>query len=249
MTPPQHLDDILRDWPYDPDEGAVRLTEGEGGREVLQMRIDLGVLQLETTDRPDGLRPGGFATMREQLTDIAAKAGEGFLFSEEQCLDADREFVQFYHRRVCWLQLARYEMAVRDADHTLAMMDLCALHSPDERWTLTHEQYRPFVLYHRTQASALAALERSGAEEAVEEMNAGLERLRELFAQFEVEEHFDENDLVVQLTKMREQLREEYQVGRTLQERLQDAVSAEQYELAAEIRDLLDRRHEGGGKN
>ena len=28
--------------------------------------------------------------------------------TEEQCQEVDREFVQFYHRRVCWLTLREY---------------------------------------------------------------------------------------------------------------------------------------------
>jgi len=247
MTQPDNIDHILQSWGYEPHDGAVRQIEGADGRDVLQMRIDLGLLQLEIADRPDGERPFGFTTYHDYLANEALHAEEeNWKFSEEQCFEADREFVQFYHRRICWLQLSQYDNAVRDAEHTLKLMDLCSLHSPDERWTLTHEQYRPFVLYHRTQAGALAALEKSGPEAAVEEMNQGLEKLRTLFAQFEVEEHFEENDLVMQLTKMREQLRDEYNVGRTLQEKLSDAVASEQYELAARLRDELDQRHKQG---
>jgi len=242
----QHIDHILKEWPYDVERGGVRFVQGDDGRELLQMRIDLGVLQLEYKGRPDGVKPNGFATYCDYLVSesLHSEDAKAFRFSDEQCLEADREFVQFYHRRICWLQLSRYAEAVKDADHTLRLMDVCASHSPDERWTLSHEQYRPFVMYHRTQAAALAALDASGAEAAVEEMNNGLESLKILFEQFEVEEQFEDNDLVVQLTRMREQLRDEYEVGRTLEEQLRDAVASEQYELAAQIRDKLDK-HDG----
>ena len=43
------------------------------------------------------------------------------------------------------------------------------------------------------------------------------------------------------LTQLRESLRREYGVGRTLHEQLADAVAAEEYELAARIRDELAR--------
>ncbi len=43
--------------------------------------------------------------------------------------------------------------------------------------------------------------------------------------------------------EMRESLRKEYKVGKTLDERLADAVASEQYELAAQLRDELARRH------
>ena len=56
MAENQHIDEILRDWPYEPDSVSVRLTEGDDGRDVIQMRIEMGVLQLETSGRPDGQR-------------------------------------------------------------------------------------------------------------------------------------------------------------------------------------------------
>ena len=46
--------------------------------------------------------------------------------SEEQCVELDCEFVQYYHRRMCWLALRDFALAVIDADHTLAMMDFAA---------------------------------------------------------------------------------------------------------------------------
>ena len=47
---------------------------------------------------------------------------------------------------------------MKDADHSLAFMDFVKKYSPNDEWTLSHEQYRPFILFHRTQAAALAAL-------------------------------------------------------------------------------------------
>ncbi len=81
------------------------------------------------------------------------------MLSDEQCQEADREFIQFYHRRVCWLSLREFQRAVKDADHSLAFMDFVKKCSPNDEWTLSHEQYRPFILFHRTQAAALSLLE------------------------------------------------------------------------------------------
>jgi hypothetical protein len=46
------IDEVLRNWPYSAEEVRVRTVKASEGREVLQMRIELGVLQLETTNRP-----------------------------------------------------------------------------------------------------------------------------------------------------------------------------------------------------
>jgi hypothetical protein len=242
MARVKHIDEILSKWPYDPSSVRVRVCRGADGRDVLQMRIDLGVLQLEIAGRPDGTHPHGFETYFDYLIGRAISEGNAFTLNEQQCQEVDREFVQFYHRRVCWLKLQRFREAAADADHTLAMMDFCLKHSTDDEWTMSHEQYRPFVLFHRIQAGALAELEEKGAEPAVQELNHGLERVRQLFRNHQLEDQFEEDELVKRLVHLRESLREEYRVGRTLQERLADAVAAEQYELAAQLRDELAQR-------
>jgi len=116
-------------------------------------------------------------------------------------------------------------------------------HSPDRHWTMTHEQYRPFVLFHRIQAAALAELEEDSAEDAIHEINIGLAQLEELFEEHEIDDLFEENELVAKLTELRESLRNHYHVGRTLHEQLEDAVAREEYERAARIRDELARRN------
>ncbi len=236
------IDRILRDWPYEPGEVSARLVQAADGRQVLQMRVEMGVLQLETTGRPDGTRPGGATTYLDYLRSLAKRSGETTTLSTEQCIEADREFMQFYHRRVCWLALREFRRAVSDADHTLALMDLANERSPDEEWTVSHEQYRPFVLFHRTQAATLAALEENGPEEAMQELQRGLARFRELFSRYDADEQFDEDDLVQRLIELRDTLREQYRLKPSLSEQLAEAVAAEQYELAARIRDEMTRR-------
>ena len=236
------LDGILQNWEFDPHSLSVRLVKGDDGRDVIQMRVDLGVLQMETQGRPDGLTPNGFVSFLDSMLDIE-KRDQDFVMDDEQCFEADREFVQFYHRRISWLRLQHYHRAVDDADHTLALMDVCRDHSPEEEWTMSHEQYRPFVLFHRTQAAALAALEDADAEEAVGEINKGLEAMRAVFEEHEADEEFDQDEMVLQLIKLRDSLKDEY-IGPTLQERLAEAVQTEQYELAAKLRDELARRQE-----
>jgi hypothetical protein len=235
------IDRILQDWPYEPGEVMARRVKAADGREVLQMRVEMGVLQLETSKRPDGTRPSGAETYFDHLLSEALHEGQEFELSEEQCAEADREFVQFYHRRICWLALREFRLAALDADHSLAFMDFVRAHSPDEQWTLSHEQYRPFVLFHRVQAGALAELEEHGPESAIREINVGLKRFRQMFADYDAEERYDDDELVSRLMELKESLRERFEVGKTLEEQLAEAIEAEQYELAARLRDQMNR--------
>jgi len=219
----------------------VRLVKGKDGRDVIQMRVDMGILQLETTGRPDGGSIEQSETFLDHLLTERLENPE-YQLTEPDCNEVDREFMQFYHRRICWLRLQYYHRAVMDADHTLRLMDLCEELSDDPEWISSHEQYRPFVLFHRTQAEALGELEENTPEQAVAAINEGLETLRAFFAKHDAEEHFDDDELIQRLIELRESLRNEYSVGQTLQERLDTAVREEQYELAAKLRDELTRR-------
>jgi len=242
MPSPRDIDTILKNWNYTPGEVTARRVKARNGREVLQMRVDMGLLQMETDLRPDGTRPHGAETYFDYLVGEVIREGEGFELSKEQCSEADREFVQYYHRRLCWLSLREYDRAAKDADHSLAFMDFVRNHSPDEEWTLSHEQYRPFVLFHRVQAGALAALDEDGPEVAIAEVNRGLDAFRDLFAQYDAEDQFESDELVRRLREMRESVRNRYEVGRTLAEQLVEAVQCENYELAAELRDQMRQK-------
>ena len=49
---------ILRAWPFDPKvDLIVRKIKDRDGKPKLQMRLDVGLLQMEMTGRPDGGRP------------------------------------------------------------------------------------------------------------------------------------------------------------------------------------------------
>ncbi len=241
MSSDQHLDHILGDWPFEPESLCVRLLKGTDGRDVIQLRVDLGILQLETQGRPDGLRPEGHDTLldfllRQEVEDPDLEVDEA------TCIEIDREFVQYYHRRVAWLRLQRFANAVQDADHTLALMDFCKEHSPCEEWTMQHEQHRAFVIFHRSQAAALLAIEEQKPDEAIAEINQGLHLIEENFRDMGWEEQFDSDELVERLLHLRESLREDFSIEKTLQERLAEAVEAEQYELAAQLRDEMAKR-------
>jgi hypothetical protein len=241
----QDIDAALNGWEYKPGIVQARLVEAGDGRNVLQLRVDLGLLQMETTHRPDGTQPHGFPTYHVYLAkqaQLSARSGRTFVLNEEQCQEADREFVQYYHRRLCWLALHQYAHAVADADHTLAFMDFVRDHSPSDEFTQAHEQYRGFVEFQRTQAAGALCVEKDDPEGAIDAINEGLEKLRKFFATYDLEDQFEENGMVQQLRKMAGSLRKTHNIESTLQEQLNDAVANEEYETAARLRDELKRR-------
>lgn len=243
----QDIDDALRGWDYNPSLVQARLVQARDGRQIIQLRVDLGILQIETADKPDGSRPHGHATYLDYLLnqkEVAEDAGQSFTMSAEQCFEADREFLQYYHRRLCWLALHDYAHAIADADHTLTFMDLVRDHSPDREYAEDHEKYRAYVLFHRTQAAASLAAEQGKPEAAVDAIAAGIERIHDFFRAVGHEEQMDENPMVRQLRQLERSLREKHDIQQTLQEQLDHAVANEEYETAARLRDVLRKRAE-----
>ncbi len=80
------LTKILSQWPFEPGKINVRLIEGEDGEHKIQVRLDLGILQMELDWRPDGVRPHGFDSLLEYYEsrlDQAMRGGEPPLDPEE----------------------------------------------------------------------------------------------------------------------------------------------------------------------
>jgi hypothetical protein len=216
---------------------------------VLQVRIELGVLQLEVSGRPDGLRPHGCTTYLDYLRHSAASRGQmpggkspSWVMSTHQCSESDREFIQFYHRRVAWLALRRYDKAIQDADHTLALMDFVRRHGTEPDYIASHEQFRGLVLFHRAQAATALALERRRPEEAIDALRDGVDRLNAHQNTWWEEHDSSESPnptLSEQLRSLEQEIRKNFAVEKTLREQLDEAVAKEDYELAARLRDRI----------
>jgi UvrB/uvrC motif len=248
------IDEALQGWPFEPESSDIvaRVVRARDGRTVLQIRIELGILQLEVEGRPDGVRPHGFATYLDYLRHRAAGRGQApggkappWSMTAEHCAEADREFVQYYHRRVAWLALQRYDRALLDAEHTLVLMDFVCRHGMNAEYIASHERFRGLVLFHRTQAAACLALERHRPEEAIDAVREGADRLARHRTAWGGEPEGDEdpNDsLLEQLHQLEHEIRQNFAVQKTLREQLDEAVAREDYESAARLRDQIRAR-------
>ena len=68
------INPILSGWDHDPDEFQVRIVAGLDGRDKLQRRLDLGLIQMELSGRPDGERPFGHDSLLEYHESMALEA-------------------------------------------------------------------------------------------------------------------------------------------------------------------------------
>src|ERR1700741_2494233 len=118
------LNSLVQDWPHEPGNIKVRKIIGLDGREKLQLRIDLGVLQMELTGRPDGQRPHGAGSLLSYHLLRAADAegrGDTYELTPEQCSELQQEGIQYYHRYLSLFQINDFEGVVRDTQRNLEL--------------------------------------------------------------------------------------------------------------------------------
>lgn len=71
------LTELLSEWPFEPGKINVRLIQGVDGEQKVQVRLDLGVLQMELDGRPDGQRPHGYDSLLEYYESVLDQAARG----------------------------------------------------------------------------------------------------------------------------------------------------------------------------
>lgn len=240
------LSRLLREWPFEPGKLNVRLITGEDGESRIQVRLDLGILQMFTNGRPDGQRPNGFDSLleyHESRLDAAAAGDEGkrFSLSEDECDEIRSEAVQYYHRYMALLVLEDYEGVVRDTTRNLRVLDLCAQHAETEGDREALEQFRPYITMMRAQAMARQALKDNEPKAALNAIDDALESLRQYFAEAGEPDLYEQSGEVQMLRGMREALVPKLPVSQKteLKARLAKAIEQENYELAAILRDEL----------
>ena len=248
------LSKLLEEWPYKPGEINVRLIQGDDGDPRIQLRVDLGVLQMRTEGRPDGLRPNGFESLLEyheaRLDEATAEHGSAasFVLSEDECRELREEAVQYYHRYVCLLVLEDFEGVVRDTSRNIRVLDVCAKYAETEGDRTILEQFRPYITMMRARAMASQALKDNEPKAAIHAIDQGLDALRQHFVEVGRSEMFEESSEVRMLKGMRDALMPKLPVSQKaeLRQRLARALAEENYELAAILRDELKMIGEPG---
>jgi hypothetical protein len=237
---------ILGGWEYVPGTLSVRKIDGSDGALKIQVRMDLGLMQLEWKGRPDAERPHGHESLldfyqeqRRRWDD--AHPGESYVLSREDCWSLSQEAAKYYWRRISFFELKEYARAEQDALHNLAILDLCwACADADEDRQMA-EHHMPFVTAHRFQARAMRLLEAKDYAGALREVHAGIERIEEHWRELG---RFEQINDCPEIRFLRD-WEEEIQQQRPLTAReqllsdLERAVTRDEFEVAAQLRDRL----------
>jgi hypothetical protein len=239
---------LLEDWQYEPGHVVVRRFKGKDGTEKIQLRVDLGLLQMNAEGRPDGKRPFGYVSLFEfyqarLYKHLAAHAGsdEDFVLKAEECAKLQLEALQYHHRYICLLELGDYTGVIRDAERNLAVFNFVSQHAESEEMAWSLRQFEPQLRMILTRARGAQALQTDDYAVAVQEVEAGLEKIRGFYTEFDRAEMADQSGEVLSLEDWLEEIRAKRPLSRRekLERALHEAVSTENYEKAAKVRDEL----------
>ena len=243
---------LLKGWDYEPGTINVRKINGLDGRQKLQMRLDLGLLQMELTGRPDGAKPHGYDSLLEyyesQLKEHKRTNGTelGFHLTSNECQSLREEAVMYYHRYLSLFVLEEFPGVVRDTARNLRVLDLCGKYALNQEDRLVLEQYRPYIVMMNVRAKASMLFNEKRYKPALEVVNDGLESIKDFFASFGQEEAFARSNEVKILKKFARDIRKKLPIDpiQKLKSQLDKAVQREAYEDAARLRDEIKRKTE-----
>jgi hypothetical protein len=236
------LASILADWQHEPDTIQVRIILGDDGREKIQMRVDLGVLQMELDGRPDGLRPQGAESLLEFHERRADGAAAPYELDPEDCAELMREGIQYYHRYLALFHLQRFDLVARDTARNLRLFSFVSRHARREQDRLQCEQYRPYVTMMNSRARAQQALDQGDYTLALRRIDEGIAAILACLADPDEADAASCPELAF-LRRWRAEVDRARPMGpiERLQDQLDLAVAREQYEEAARLRDQIRR--------
>ena len=239
---------LLDEWDYKPGKMSVRKFTANDGTEKIQLRLDLGVLQMNASGRPDGKRPFSYASLLEyhqgRLHKYVADhdgSDEGFVLGPEACAKLQMEALQYHHRYICLLELGDHNAVIRDTERNLAVFDFVNKHAESDELSWALQQFRPQLLMIQARARATLDLEAQDFSGALSQIDTSVETIRQFYRDYSREDLLEDSPETASL----EAWRDEINLNRPLSKKekleiaLNDAVQREDYEKAARVRDAL----------
>lgn len=240
-------------WNFEPGQVNVRIIRGKDGKPKIQLRLDLGLLQMELNGRPDGKRPHNNASELDhqlrRLEKHRKRFGEfsGFSLSASACAALRAESAMFYHRYLSLFVLEQFDAVIRDTQHSLDVLDLCHHFADEAHDRYIMEQYRPYILMMQGRSRACLALKDGFTKTALAYLKATLRRVLELYPRPLGRRSYEAQVLTAMIRELRRGIPTDPLTK--LRRELRQAVAAEQYERAAHLRDELTAMETLGTSN
>ncbi len=244
------ISDILSDWPFDPDILNVRRITGDDNKEKIQLRLDLGLLQMEAEGRPDGARPHGYENYLQycqaEQEHIENEEKGVFVLSSEDLRELQQESIQYYHRYLCFAELKDHEDVIKDTAHNLAVLEFVEQYAEDEESAWSFLQYYPYVEMMNIQAKVRIAMDEEEYSSALRSIENSIQLIKDFNKKWGISESKDSTREIRILREWKETVLQKRPISASekLQQELDEAIQLEHYERAAKIRDKLEQLQE-----
>ena len=250
------LSKLLADWEFDPDDVTVRMISGDDGRDKVQLRVDLGVLQMEMDGRPDGARPEQceswleYYERQQQAYDSEHPDSTPYMLGKEACARLWREGVQYYHRYLTFWHLQLFDLCTRDTQRNLRLFTFVREHVGDDRHKMQFDQWRPYVIMIHTRAVATPLVQNGQLSAALSAIEVGIGQIRDFLDEYKQSHRAEECVELIDLEHWHEEvlaLQNEATASKPkspvdiLRKQLDAAINEEKFEEAAKLRDRIRR--------
>lgn len=214
------ISEIMNSWEYQPNMLIVRKIIGDDGKEKLQVRVHLGILQMELEGRPDGKTPRNskslldyYRSIIDELKELKGTARD-FVLTDKDMKELDSEIMQYYHRRICLFALKDYAHAKMDAEHNLYLMDIIKEHCKERDFVEAYERFRPYVLMERARAAGLDSISRNDYANAMKYVSEAIEMIEGFYFERGLnEEELKQIHELLILKKWRSQIHQNWEGG------------------------------------
>jgi tetratricopeptide (TPR) repeat protein len=245
----QDIAEITDGWDYDPNEVRARWIEAAGGGRKLQLRLDLGVFQMESDGRPDGTQPHRYPSLLEYYLAEERKRTRGVLaepLDADACSELQQEAMQYYYRIMACHALGEWIRVRDDSDHALDLIDLASEYAADDETAWHFSQMFPYMRMMNARALAEIAMSEGNYAEAARQAQEAVEEIEGFYRENYDDINEDGSEVATpgELVSVRELLaevekRRPVTETETLQRELARAIELENYERAAQLRDKL----------
>jgi hypothetical protein len=213
-----------------------------------------GTLYLQVDGRPDGAEPvlPGFLNQKDQLS-----AGGSFILGDFDVQSLSEEAFLYRLRREYFFKVGDYVRAIRDVNTGIQIIDLITAYGENPELRTFFLQFRPDQEIFKRTAEAKLAIQQKDYSLARQRIELAATYVREfsrvhndMFPESWLQERLD------QLKRVYDDIGEAWENDSSplrnsppsLEQQLESAIKAEEYERAAKLRDIIHRRSEPHGE-
>ena len=231
---------LLDAWAYDADDN-VRVAHGSDGREIMQVRLPLGIEQFEMDGRPDGLRPHGHDSAFDCHLSRQSVSSQAITLSSEDCSELFAEGMLYYYRYVNLFKLKDWVRTIRDTERNLKLFDFVNHHAENQEDQHYLEQWRPYVMRMCACARAMSELESGQFDTALKIIGAASLEIQTLPENEETIYAFERERSLTALKTLARQIEKSKPVSKLeqLEKKLRKAIATQEFEKAAILRDQI----------